>query len=632
MNIGDQMDGPGKVKVVVVGHVDHGKSTLIGRLMHETGALRSGQLDTIRAVSQRRGSSLEWAFLLDALQVERDQGVTVETTRVQLRIGAREYLLIDAPGHKQFIKNMITGAADADAALLIIDCQQGIQEQTLQHLYLLDMLGVRQTIVVFNKMDLVKYSEHRFNALWRDLSAVIDGLNPKMTMRLAIPVCARDGDGLTTNSAQMPWYRGPSLIPALDAIQPPEDRSQRPLRVPVQDVYRFGERRMIVGRVEAGVVKAGDTVLFSPSNRVSRIATIESWNASPGTCSVTAGQCVAFTLADDLFIEPGEVASHPNFAPQVSDRFHARLFWLGEPALTAGEQIRIRVLGRDAEATVERVAQLDQPDHDLSGAGDHADGMAEVIIRTRKPVVFDAGADDPQTARFAILGDCRILGGGIITRPAGKSTNIVRVPDSVTLASRWQANGHKSGVLWLTGLSCSGKSTLATRLEALLFSEGFQVATLDGDNLRFGLNADLGFLPKDRAENIRRAGEVAALFAERGFIVIAAFISPYEADRARIRSRCHGLFHEIYVSADVSTCEARDDKGLYQRARKGEIEDFTGISAPYEVPLHPELVIDTARQSVSECLALLASYARKNLALKHVDTWLNSAEGSQFAV
>ena len=613
------------VKIVVVGHVDHGKSTIVGRLMHETGSLPEGKFEAIRQMSARRGMPFEWAFLMDALQAERDQGITIDTTQIRFKTDARDYVLIDAPGHKEFLKNMVTGAANADAAILVVDAHDGIQEQTRRHAYILHLLGIRKTVALVNKMDLVGYRQARFIEVRRDLLAYLTALGLAAEDIAVIPVSGRQGDGIATRSGEMRWHDGPTALAALDAIPQPAAVLDLPLRLPVQDVYKFDDRRIIAGRIEAGRLAVGDTLLFSPANKTARVATIESWSA-PTQTAASAGQSVGITLDDQIFVERGQVASHPVDPPVLTNVFRARLFWLGHNPLHVGSRYRLKFLTSDVEAHVERIERvIDTTDlSERSSETVERNAVGEIILRTHGLIALDTFAASPRTGRFVLVENHTIVGGGIISMEGYpdqriertiKSKNLTPVENRVSLADRWHFNGHRSGIIWLTGLSGAGKSTLAVELERVLFAKGYQVAVLDGDNVRYGLNADLGFSPTDRVENIRRVGEVAALMARTGYIVVTAFISPYLADRERVRTAHPDLFHEIYVAAPLAICEARDAKGLYRKARAGEIAEFTGVSAPYEAPPAPELVLDTGQQTVEQSLARLVAYVDGNFAL-----------------
>jgi bifunctional enzyme CysN/CysC len=621
------------LRIVIVGHVDHGKSTLVGRLFHETGSLPEGKFEAIKAMCERRGMPFEWAFLMDAFQSERDQGITIDTAQIWFKTEKRDYTIIDAPGHREFIKNMITGASSADAALMLIDAGQGIQQQSRLHAFLLSLLGVKQIAVIVNKMDLVDFSEARFAEIEAEYTTYLGELG--ITPTYVIPVAARDGDNIAGPSARSPWYRGPALIAALDSFQPAAPLSDLPLRLPVQDVYKFDERRILAGRIASGQLKIGDRLVFSPSNKTARIASIETWSA-PALESAAAGQSVGITLDEQLFIERGEIASHLEAAPLETHAFAAKLFWLGKEPLEIGHSYRLRLQTREVNVTVENVTRVYDPENfNAGGSGGKVarNDIAEVTLRSPALLALDSASANPKTGRFVLSDGGNIVAGGIISlegyadeRPTQmvQSGNLTAVAHGISTEQRARRNGHAGGVLWFTGLSGAGKSTIAMAVEQELFRRGFHVFVLDGDNVRRGLSANLGFAPSDRAENIRRIGEVAALFAESGQIVITAFISPYRADRERARqalagSEAIGGFHEIFIKADIATCERRDPKGLYQKARAGQIPEFTGVSAPYEAPLAPELVVDTDRQSVSDAVAEVLAYVEAHFSQRGRD-------------
>jgi bifunctional enzyme CysN/CysC len=612
--------GERPLRIVIVGHVDHGKSTLVGRLVHDTGALPEGQFEAIRAMSERRGMPFEWAFLLDAIQAERDQGITIDTTRVQFRTARRPYLVIDAPGHKEFLKNMITGAASAEAALLVIDAKDGVREQSRRHGLLLSLLGIRQVAVLVNKMDLVGWSEQRFRAVEAEYRAYLQALG--VAPLAFLPIAAREGANLTTPSPRLAWHDGPTVTGLLDRLEPEPSLDDRPLRLPVQDVLKLDERRIIVGRIEQGRLRVGDEILFSPSNKTARVASLEAWSVAQPPLEAGAGRSVGITLDEPIFVERGDVASHRDRAPILSNVFRARVFWLGAAPLARGDSLTLKLGTASAPVTVVSVDRVidagDLVARDADSVGRHE--IAEVTLRTPRLLALDEAAHSVATGRFVLVRDHRPVGGGLVSMEGYpdqraavtvRATNVQAIGHAVSRAARAARNGHQGGVLWLTGLSGAGKSTLALALEQALFARGWQVYVLDGDNMRTGLNADLGFSPEDRAENIRRVGEVSALFADAGFVVISSFISPYRADRERARQAAGEAFREIWIKADLATCEARDPKGLYEKARRGLIRGFTGIDSPYEPPESPDLVVATDALGVEEALAMLVGFVER---------------------
>ena len=611
------------LRIVIVGHVDHGKSTLVGRLFHDTGSLPDGKFESIKAMCEKRGMPFEWAFLMDSMQAERDQGITIDTSQIWFHTDKRDYTIIDAPGHKEFLKNMVTGAAQSDAAMLIIDADEGVQEQSRRHGYLLHLLGVRNVAVAVNKMDMVDYDANRFNEIEREIRAYLESIGVSPTF--VIPVSAREGDNIANASENMPWYLGPTIVQSLDTFPTPVSPIHLPFRMPVQDVYKFDTRRIIAGRVESGRISVGDTVMFSPSNKPVTVKSLESWpedKKNPKTHAV-AGESVGMTLSEQIFVERGELISGMGNTPIETDVFRAKVFWLGRNPLTVGGSYKMKLATGEAQVTIQKIEQIIDTT-DLS----HTDStqvernqVAEIVVRSKRMLAVDEFTALANTGRFVLIDKYDIAGGGIISMEGyadqrdlvtQRSTNITMVEHTITTAERAKKNGHAGGVLWFTGLSGAGKSTLAVALERKLFDKGYHCFVLDGDNVRHGLNANLSFSPEDRAENIRRVGEVAALFGGAGTLTLTAFISPYRSDRERARMAGEGAFHEIFIKADVETCEGRDPKGLYKKARDGEIKDFTGISAPYEAPENPELTIDTSAHDIEECVNQLVQYVEAN--------------------
>ncbi len=608
------------MRIVIVGHVDHGKSTLVGRLFHDTGSLPDGKLEQIKAMCERRGMPFEWAFLMDAFQSERDQGITIDTSQIWFKTPKRDYTIIDAPGHREFIKNMITGASSAEAAIMLIDASQGVQQQSRTHAFLLDLLGIRQIIVIVNKMDLVDCAERTFEAIKAEYVHYLDEIG--IVPNFVIPAVARDGDNLVRRSERMSWYQDGTLIGALDSFRSQGDLKALPLRLPIQDIYKFDDRRILAGRVVSGRLKVGDRLLFSPSNKVVQVRSIEAWNAGLPN-EAEPGQSIGITTDEQIFIERGEIASHEKDAPVETNVFHGRLFWLGKKPLTRGDTYRLRMQTRDVQVTVEEIEAIYDPDALSQRPADKVERneIADVVLRSYALLALDDVERNPRTGRFVLGDGANIVAGGTISMRdypdqrklvTVRSTNITAVAHRITNTQRVSRNGHKGGVLWFTGLSGAGKSTIAMAVEQELFRRGYQTYVLDGDNVRRGLNSNLSFSPEDRAENIRRVGEVAALFADSGQIVVTAFISPYRSDRSRARAAAKDGFHEIYIKASLETCERRDPKGLYRRARSGEIAEFTGVTAPYETPDSPELTIDTDHLTIEESVAAVLDHVDRN--------------------
>ncbi|NCZ96291.1 adenylyl-sulfate kinase [bacterium] len=634
--------GEPRTRIVVVGHVDHGKSTLIGRLLADTDSLPEGKLEAVEKACREEGMPFEHAFLLDALLEEQAQNITIDTTRIEFRHGGRAFQIIDAPGHREFIKNMVTGAAAADEAILMIDAKEGLKEQTRRHGLLLSLLGVAKVIVAVNKMDLVDWKEGRFRELEKEIREYLGGL--KISPREVIPISAREGSQVKNPDAKrLGWFRGPTLLQALLAGAPGGGRAgdvAGPLRFVVQDVYRFDDRRVIAGRIESGTLKVGDSVVFFPDRKTTRIKTIEDWGNPDPVRELGPGRAVAVTLEEQIFVERGHVGAHEDLPPVESREVRARIFWLDAEALRLQAPVQLRLATQNVEArlvAIDRVVDAEKLEQ-KSGAREEVGRfeVAEVRIRCRRPLVYDAHDRVEPLGRFALQQGPRLGGGGIVLEAeyparlakAVTGEHLTWTEGRVSQEARAAHFGHEGAVIWLTGLSGSGKSTLAVALESLLFRRGIASMILDGDNLRHGLCADLGFSLEDRAENIRRAGEMAKLMAESGLVVISSLISPLRKERQAVRSACHAAgvnYSEVFVNAPLGECEKRDPRGLYRKARAGEIKGFTGIDSPYEEPERPDLVLRTDRENVESSVGQLLRHVLGLVRLKDEDR--ESAEG-----
>ncbi|AGH98778.1 adenylyl-sulfate kinase [Micavibrio aeruginosavorus] len=610
------------LRIVMVGHVDHGKSTLLARLLHDCGCLPDGAVDAARAASTARGNDdFEWAYVLDAFQAERDQAVTIDITRRILKANDQSYVLIDAPGHREFLRNMVTGASDADAAILVVDATEGVCDQTRRHALLVQLLGVCHVIVAVNKMDAIDYDSSVFDRIAADMRALLAGLD--LAIMSIIPVAARHGVMVRSRGDEMGWYDGPTIAEALGRLTPPPAHHGGPLRFIVQDIDRRDGQRVIVGRVDRGTIRVGDRVLLSPLNETTTVDKIVVWPNDHDHITAQAGDVVGLVLSDRVFVERGHVISHGDHGPFLSNVFRARLVWLGDADVRPGDVYTVRVGTRELVASVqaiERVVTADDltPHYHAASAPRHA--VVDMTLRAQGLMVLDAGHDGGGStlSRLCLYdGPDLVAGGGVDVsgyldqrvRPSRGGTNLHTVHGLVTAAERTTRMGHRGGVFWLTGLSGAGKSTLAMRVERALFDRGFATYVLDGDNVRGGLTADLGFSPADRSENNRRVAAVAGLMADAGLVVLSAFISPFRADRARARGFVPaGAFHEIYVRADLATCELRDPKGLYKKARIGQIADFTGIDSPYEEPENPDMVVDTQTHDIDHCVRMIVDY------------------------
>ena len=604
------------VRVVIVGHVDHGKSTLIGRLIHDLDQIPDGKLEELKKISSKRGMNFEWAFLMDALQTERNQGITIDTSQIFFKTKIRNYVLIDAPGHKEFLRNMITGASSADIAILIVDAVDGIQEQTKKHAYLLKLLGFTEIIILVNKMDIIGYDEISFQTIKNDLEIFLRliGLNIKN----CIPISARDGENINNKSKKMKWFHESNLIEVLDNVKVQTDKSLLPLRIPVQDVYKFNDKRIIVGKIETGKLSVGDEILVSPSNSKARIKSIEIWPKKQKK-DFKSGECIGFTLDDNIFVERGEIISHIQNPPQLTNIFEAKIFWLSQDELKLNNQYTIKIATSEYRINFKKILKVVDTSN-LSNKLDHKvekNDVAEVLINTVSLVTTDNFEQNSSIGRFSIFNNFEIVGGGIVdlkkypNQRNLKSENVKNIRPIKSLipeAERTSRSKHRPGIVWFTGLSGSGKSTIAKQIEKKLFNKGFNVFILDGDNLRNGLNKDLSFSPSDRMENIRRTAEVANLFSLAGYIVIISLISPYKTERQRARDIRPEIFREIFIKASIKECIKRDVKGLYSLALKGKIMNFTGISSPYEEPENPDLILNTENETIEKVVSQLETF------------------------
>ena len=536
------------LNIVIVGHVDHGKSTLLGRLYADTGSLPDGKLDKVQAICRQQGKEFEYAFLFDAFLEEQEQGITIDTARTFFIWKGRQYIIIDAPGHKEFLKNMISGAARAEAALLLIDALEGVKEQSKKHGYLLSLLGVRQFAVVVNKMDLVGYRQDVFEGIEKEYREFL-GQFGAVPERI-IPVSAKLGDNIANRSQAMAWYHGPTVLETLSFFTKERAWSEQPLRFPVQDVYKFDVRRILAGRIAAGRLKIGDHLVFSPSNKRANIRSVEAFNIEPPPTGAEAGQSVGITLDEQIFVERGEIATHQEQLPLVSTAFRANLFWLGKRPLEKGRRYLLRVATREVDcevAAIHRIIDTMDLNQQQGSTTVGRNQVAELTIRTKNPIAFDLSSSFEATGRFVLVDDYDIAGGGIVTemvhddqeflREEARRRDFAWVKGEVGIEERAQQYGHRAAIVLITGGRHAGKSFLAKKLEARLVADGRHAYLLDGENLRRGLDADLSEGERSQTtEMTRRYGEVARLLVDTGLIVVSttnpfglAFIEAAEA-------------------------------------------------------------------------------------------------------
>src|SRR5450432_2134918 len=524
-----------QMNVVIVGHVDHGKSTVVGRLLADTDALPQGKLDAVRRECERTGKPFEYAFLLDALEDEQDQGITIDTARCFFKSASRDYIIIDAPGHIEFLKNMISGAARAEAAVLVIDAKEGVRENSRRHGYILAMLGIRQVVVCVNKMDLVGYDAAHFASIEKEYRAFLESIGA-VSPRQFIPISAIEGENLASRGKKSPWYKGPTLLEALDDLPKASPKNDQPLRMPVQAVYKFtkqgDDRRIVAGRIEAGRVKVGDKVVFSPSNKVSTIRSIEGFN-TPARTELEAGWSTGFTLSEEIYITRGEVMSHVAKPPQVGTRLRVNMIWLGKKPFVSGRDYKLKLGTTALPVRIHKINKvIDASEAGSTLAKDHVGrhDVADVVLEARQPIAFDLTADCEATGRFVIVDEYDVAGGGIITEAVSDDLRDLRdeartrdfnwVPGGVTAPERVARHGHRAALVMFVGKAGVGKHKLARAVEKALFAAGRAAYMLDGTNVLLGVDNDL-WVDGAKSELVRRFGEVVHLLLNAGLIVVS---------------------------------------------------------------------------------------------------------------
>ncbi len=569
------------MKLVIVGHVDHGKSTLVGRLMSDTDSLPTGKLDFVKDICKRQGKEFEFAFLLDALEEEQEQGITIDTTQIFFNTQKRRYVIIDAPGHKEFLKNMVTGAANAESALLLIDAYEGIQEQSRRHGYILKLLGLTQVAVVINKMDLVNYDPEVYYKIKTEYSKFLGSMG--IEAREFIPVSAKLGVNIAEASEEIPWYKGPSVLSMLDQFTEKQSPTHLPFRFPVQDVYKFDERRIISGRVESGTVNVGDQLVFSPSNKVGVIKTIEAWSVEKQPIEAKASESIGFTLEEQIFVERGDIATLKSELPIVSTTFDVNVFWMGKRHLEKGRTYTLKLTTQEVPCEIVEFKKVVDAStlETLEGQEFLAkNDVAEVTLRTITPVTFDLFGSIPTTGRFVLVDEYDVCGGGIITTYTPNKSDRLRdevrnrdfhwLKSDIKLEERAYKNGHQSALILIVGESGVGKAKLAKYLERKLFELNFQSYLLDGRNVALGVSADIDSQQiKQEGEVVRRFGEVAKLFLDAGHVVISTSNVFNQEDHTDLRllvEPCQVV--EIFVTDVKETSENCDLKLSIVEAEK----------------------------------------------------------------
>ena len=599
------------LRFITCGSVDDGKSTLIGRPLYESKMLFEDQLAAMEADSKKygtQGENLDFALLVDGLAAEREQGITIDVAYRFFSTDKRKFIVADTPGHEQYTRNMVTGASTADAAVLMVDARRGVLTQTRRHSYLVSLIGIRHIIVAINKMDLVDYSEPVYRRICDDYRAFAAQIG--LDDITFIPMSAYKGDNIIEPSANMPWYHGTTLMGYLETVEIDEDRLQKqPFRLPVQWVNRPDlDFRGFAGTIAGGVVRPGDRIRVQPSGKESTVARIVTREGDLD--EAVAGQSITLTLADEIDISRGDVISVAAAPAGSADQFEATLVWMHDEPLLPGRPYLLKIGAKTVTATVTHIkyqVNVNTLEH-IAAKTLELNAIGVCNLSLDRQIAFDPYAENRDTGGFILidrLGN-NTVGAGLVHFALRRSQNIHMQHVDVDKAARARLKHQKPCVLWLTGLSGAGKSAIANLAEKKLHAMGYHTYLLDGDNVRHGLNKDLGFTEADRVENIRRVAEVAKLMADAGLIVITAFISPFRAERQMARSlMCEGEFLEVFIDTPLEVAEGRDVKGLYKKARRGELKNFTGIDSPYEVPAAPDVRINTLTMNPEEAAAYL---------------------------
>jgi len=601
------------LRFITCGSVDDGKSTLIGRLLYESKVIFDDQLAALDEDTRRfgtRGSERDLALLVDGLTAEREQGITIDVAYRYFATDKRKFIVADTPGHEQYTRNMVTGASNADLAVILVDARKGVLTQTRRHSYLARLLGISQVVLAVNKMDLVDYERPVFEAIVAEYRAF--GAHMGLTQITPIPLSAVYGDNVTRHGERMRWFTGPTLIEHLESVAVDERLADQPFRLPVQWVNRpNADFRGYSGQIASGRIRPGDRVRVLPAGREARIARIVTADGDLGAAA--AGQSVTLTLDSEVDVGRGDVIAAADAAPQVAHQFEATIVWLNEEPMLQGRAYLMKSGARTVSATVTPLKHrinVNTLEHTAAERLELNDiGVCELELD--QPITFEPYAENRALGGFILIDRITngTVGAGLIHFALRRSQNVHWQALDVDKQLRARQKGQRACVLWLTGLSGAGKSTIANRIEKQLAALGRHTYLLDGDNVRHGLNKDLGFAAQDRVENIRRVAEVSRLMVDAGLIVLVSFISPFRAERRMARALFGpGEFFEVFVDTPLAVAEGRDTKGLYRKARLGALKNFTGIDSPYETPEHPEIRIDTTRLSAEEAADLVVAH------------------------
>jgi bifunctional enzyme CysN/CysC len=612
--MGAKAPGKDQLRFLTCGSVDDGKSTLIGRLLHDSKMIYEDQLTALQRDSARHGTTgddIDFALLVDGLEAEREQGITIDVAYRFFNTPRRSFMVADTPGHEQYTRNMATGASNAQLAIILIDARKGVLVQTRRHSFICSLLGIRHVVLAVNKIDLVGYDRDIFDRIVRDYESFASGLG--FTSIAPIPISARFGDNIINRSSLTTWYQGPCLLDYLERIDIRSEQAGQPFRFPVQWVNRPNlDFRGYAGTVASGRIAAGDEIVAAASGRITRISRIVTADGDQKTAE--AEDAVTLTLEDEIDVGRGDVLARPTERPDVADQFAAHLIWMDADQMDPGRNYIFRIGTQSVTGSITTIKhRIDVNTRDHLAAttlGLNEIGFCNVAVAF--PVAFDPYEANHRTGSFIVIDRYtnRTIAAGMIAFPLRRATNIAWQPLTIGRTERATQKQQKPCIVWFTGLSGAGKSTIANILDQKLFALGRHTMLLDGDNVRHGLNRDLGFTEADRVENIRRAGEVAKLMVDSGLIVICSFISPYRAEREMVRALVgDGEFIEVFVDTPIEECVRRDPKGLYSKAKAGKIKNFTGIDAPYEAPEHPEIRLDTVGRPpellAEEIIALL---------------------------
>lgn len=619
------------LRFTTAGSVDDGKSTLIGRLFYDTQQIFEDKLEEIQRNSHRDDDEMELALLTDGLRAEREQGITIDVAYRYFSTPNRKFIIADTPGHEQYTRNMVTGASTAEVAVELIDARNGVIEQTRRHAFIASLLQIPYMIVAVNKMDLVEYSEQRFREIVEEFQDFSDNLD--INDITFIPISALKGDNVVDQSDNMPWYNGPTLLHRLENVRPEADRNQVDFRFPVQHVIRpHQDFRGFAGQVASGKIRPGEEVVVLPSKKTSHVESITTLDGEIDEAGPE--DSIVLSLTDEIDVSRGSMIVRSRNRPDVTRQIDADLCWMNEEKMRMDRPYIIQHTTRRTQASISKLVYRTNVEtfHREEAETFELNDIGRVELETADPLFIDPYKINRQTGNFILIDPDTndTVAAGMIrgvaedVAPFGQdetvteeeretSPNVVWEGLNIPRTDREEKNDHRAAVVWLTGLSGSGKSTIAKELEKRLFDRDCQTMMLDGDNVRHGLCGDLGFSPNDRKENIRRVGEVARLFFEQGNVTLCTFISPYQEDRDRIRELLpDGRFFEVHVDCPLEVCKERDTKGLYKKAEEGEIANFTGVSAPYEEPERPEVVVNTDDDDVDACVEQIIETLEEN--------------------